>query len=181
MTSWNGNIFRVTGHLCGEFTGLRWIPTQRPVTWSFDVFFDLCLNKRLSKQSWGWWFGTPSLPLWRQNDAIRLCSLFVVRAVPYHKGWWVAVKFSWVHICCFLPCLRPRKLGIQRTVSLSKKWYSSQVEVEKYVQYGNLREYAVSFDFDTSWQMLKNGCTSTIISGMQPISNILPPFVEFHR
>ena len=21
MTSWNGNIFRVTGHLCGEFTG----------------------------------------------------------------------------------------------------------------------------------------------------------------
>ena len=25
-TSSNGNIFRVTGHLCGEFTGLRWIP-----------------------------------------------------------------------------------------------------------------------------------------------------------
>ena len=25
MTSWNGNIFRVTGHLCGEFTGPRWI------------------------------------------------------------------------------------------------------------------------------------------------------------
>ena len=22
----------------------------------FDVFFDLRLNKRLSKQSWGWWF-----------------------------------------------------------------------------------------------------------------------------
>ena len=39
MTSSNGNIFRVTGHLCGEFTG------------SFDVFFDLRLNKQLSKQS----------------------------------------------------------------------------------------------------------------------------------
>ena len=28
MTSSNGNIFRVTGHLCGEFTGTgpRWIP-----------------------------------------------------------------------------------------------------------------------------------------------------------
>ena len=26
MTSWNGNIFHVTGHLCGEFTGARWIP-----------------------------------------------------------------------------------------------------------------------------------------------------------
>ena len=34
-------------------------PSQRPVTWSFDVFFDLGLNKRLSKQSWGWWFETP--------------------------------------------------------------------------------------------------------------------------
>ena len=29
----------------GEF------PAQRPVTWSFDVFFDMHLNKRLSKQS----------------------------------------------------------------------------------------------------------------------------------
>ena len=35
-------------------------PSQGPVTRSFDVFFDLCLNKRLSKQSWGWWVGTPS-------------------------------------------------------------------------------------------------------------------------
>ena len=34
----------------GEF------PAQRPATQSFDVFFDLCLNKRLSKQWWGWWF-----------------------------------------------------------------------------------------------------------------------------
>ena len=47
----------------GEF------PTQRLVTRSFDVFFDLRLNKRLSKQSWGWWFEALSCPLWRQcND-----------------------------------------------------------------------------------------------------------------
>ena len=32
------------------------IPVQRPVTRSFGVFFDLRLNKRLGKQSWGWWF-----------------------------------------------------------------------------------------------------------------------------
>ena len=36
--------------LTGEF------PAQRSVTRSFDVFFDLRQNKRLSKQSWGWWF-----------------------------------------------------------------------------------------------------------------------------
>ena len=42
---------------------------QRPVTWSFDVFFDLRLNKLLSKQQSGWWFQMPSCPLWRHcND-----------------------------------------------------------------------------------------------------------------
>ena len=66
MTSSNGNIFRVTGPLCGEFTGPGEFPTQRPVTRSFDVFFDLRLNKRLSKQPWGWWFETPSWSLRRQ-------------------------------------------------------------------------------------------------------------------
>ena len=66
MMSSNGNIFRVTGPLCGEFTGPGEFPTQRLVTRSFDVFFDLRLNKRLSKQPWGWWFETPSWPLWRQ-------------------------------------------------------------------------------------------------------------------
>ena len=46
----------------GEF------PTQRSVTQSFGLCFDLCPNKRLSKQSWGWWFKTPSCPLWRQSN-----------------------------------------------------------------------------------------------------------------
>ena len=64
MTSSNVNIFRVTDTLwnspvTGEF------PSQRPVTRSFDVFFDLRLNKRLSKQSWGCWFEKPSRILWR--------------------------------------------------------------------------------------------------------------------
>ena len=45
---------------------------QRPVTRSFDVFFDLRLNKRLSKQSWGCWFETLSYPLWRHCNVMRL-------------------------------------------------------------------------------------------------------------
>ena len=47
ITSSNGNIFRVTGHLCGEFTGRRWIPRTKAsdaeLWWS-------ALNKRLNKQ-----------------------------------------------------------------------------------------------------------------------------------
>ena len=41
-------------------------PHKMPVTRSFGVFFDLRLNKRLSKQQWGWWIETPSWSLWRQ-------------------------------------------------------------------------------------------------------------------
>ena len=50
----------------GEF------PTQRPVTRTFDVFFDLRLNKRLSKQCRGWWFETLSCPLWRNRNVVLL-------------------------------------------------------------------------------------------------------------
>ena len=46
------------------------IPAQRPVTRSFDVFLDLRLNKRLSKQSWGWWFEPLSCPLWRHCNGV---------------------------------------------------------------------------------------------------------------
>ena len=49
-------------------------PSQRPVTRNFDVFFDLHPNKRLSKQWWGWWFETPSHPLWRHCNG--------------YMGWW---------------------------------------------------------------------------------------------
>ena len=55
----------------GEFSA------QRPVTQSFDVFFDLRLNKRLSKQSWwGWWFETLSRPLWRHYNIAYSGGLF---------------------------------------------------------------------------------------------------------
>ena len=65
----------------GEF------PSQRPVTQSFDVFFDLCLNKCLSKQSWGWWFEMPSCSWWCYCNVI--CALLLSdtsRFFPYPSG-----------------------------------------------------------------------------------------------
>ena len=47
-------------------------PAQRPVTRSFDVFFDLRPNKWLSKQWWGRWFKTPSSPLWRHCNECQI-------------------------------------------------------------------------------------------------------------
>ena len=54
----------------GEF------PAQRPVTWSFDVFFDLRLNKWFSKQSWGWWFETSSHSLWCHCNEKTVFNVF---------------------------------------------------------------------------------------------------------
>ena len=45
-------------------------PSQRPVTRSFDVFFDLRLNKGLSEQSRRRWFETPSRSLWRHCNVV---------------------------------------------------------------------------------------------------------------
>ena len=47
--------FVLTGPLCREL-----IPFKKANDAAFDVFFDLCLNKWLSKQSTGRWFETPS-------------------------------------------------------------------------------------------------------------------------
>ena len=66
-TSSNGNIILVISPLRWEF------PSQRLVTGHFDVFFDLVLNKRLSKQTKRWWFEMPLCSLWRPCNANKWC------------------------------------------------------------------------------------------------------------
>ena len=103
MTSSNGNIFRVTGHLCGEFTGRRWIPHKKASDAERWCFFHLCPNKRLSKQSWGWWFETPSHPLWRHcNDYMIFFDSL--------EHWWIALgiitlmTLFTIVVCCVIHC-----------------------------------------------------------------------------
>ena len=82
----NGNIFHVTGPLCGEF------PSQRPTTWSFDDFFNLHLNEWLSKQSWRRWFETSSCSLWCHYNiyivitCLNLHEILIWNSLP----WWVS-------------------------------------------------------------------------------------------
>ena len=56
-------------------------PAQRPVTRNLDISFDLRLNKHLSKQSWGWWFETPSRSLW------RLCNVPIWAQLLFREAW----------------------------------------------------------------------------------------------
>ena len=95
MTSSNGTIFHVTGHLCGEFAGLRWIPRTKASDAEFDVFVDLRLNKRRSKQSWDWWFETPSCPLWRHSNARDRRITIAGDSIALHK----AIDVTNVYFC----------------------------------------------------------------------------------
>ena len=79
----------------GEF------PTQRPVTQSF-VFFDLRLNKRLSKQWWGWWFETPSRPLWCfYNGSTYVTVLYIClrHAICFTASWTCYKESQIINIC----------------------------------------------------------------------------------
>ena len=77
METFSALLAICAGHspVTGEFS------TQRPVTRSFDIFFDLRINERLSKQSRGWWFQTPSRPLWRHSYVIREGWLKILRCL----------------------------------------------------------------------------------------------------
>ena len=68
----------------GEF------PSQRPVTRNFDVFFDLCLNKRLCKQSRRRWFETSSRSLGRHCNDMRVSLTY---------------RYCHVEIHCWMKCI----------------------------------------------------------------------------
>ena len=87
MTLWSGNAILTTSllhfSLWGKFNDRHWalftgnspvtaeFPSQRPVTRSFGVFFDVRLNNRLSKQSRRRWYVGPFCSFWRHcNMAI---------------------------------------------------------------------------------------------------------------
>ena len=83
--------------ICIHNDVIKWkhFPRYWPYVRSFNVSFNLALKKRLSEQSWGWWFETPSRSSWRH------C---------YDEMCWVSGKLCWLqapgHACAALgqPC-----------------------------------------------------------------------------
>ena len=81
--------------------------TQRPVMRSFDAFFDLRLNKRLSKHSWGWWFEAPSHPLWHHcNDIILNNWCVVYGAVSLQRGQFTLLDTVYSQVRCHYNAIR---------------------------------------------------------------------------
>ena len=85
MTSSNENISVLMAICARNPPVIGEYPSQRPLTRRFAVFFDLCLNKRLGEQWWGWWFETPLHPLWRHCNVRHLIpGNYYMSFVNYH-------------------------------------------------------------------------------------------------
>ena len=85
--------------ITGEF------PSQRPVTRSFDVFFDLYLNKRFSKQSWinGWVNNREAGDLRRHRGHYDVIVMYCIYcALQFVVTWVVAPIFMWYHMVWIL-------------------------------------------------------------------------------
>ena len=93
----------------GEF------PAQRPMTRSFDIFFDLRPKKRSNKQWWGWWFETPLCSLWRHRNEIGKTVL----PPSYRHNWNLHIWKD--YICIEMGPWVPIQYRIRRLIMRSHK------------------------------------------------------------
>ena len=107
MTSSNGNIFRIISPsyeenqpITGEF------PSQMSVTRSFDICFDVRLNKRLSKPSICWWSETPWQSSWRHCNVS--CSYEIEEHVLIVIPWSLSnstYPYAHTHTHIYIHCI----------------------------------------------------------------------------
>ena len=69
---WRHQMETFSALLAGNSPVTGDFPSRRPLTRGFNVFFDLHLNKRLSKQSIRRWFEAPSRSLWRHYNVATI-------------------------------------------------------------------------------------------------------------
>ena len=156
LAIWAGNSL-----FTGEF------PTQRPVTRSFDVFFDLRLNKRLSKQSWGWWFETPLRSVWRHCNELGKYETTQSRNTFQELCLW----FILGNILLMFYSLRPSDASVNYSIMMLVRFGDlSQSDCSKWVMWqvkdpqprpgwdGCLTWEKVAFIKCVIWLLFKNQC-----------------------
>ena len=177
MTSSNGNIFRVTGLLCGEFTGRRWIPCKGQ--WGGALMFSLIctLNKWLSKQWWGWWFETPSGPLWCPcNDIFFSRTLTLTIIHP----WIQALEcLSWVHpLACILPhqCFVVCNIILNHVIYkiwLQRNWIASSCKISPGISSINPNLFPSFYTVLPFWNIILNKFANIVEPGKAVLCNML--------
>ena len=90
--------------LCGQFTGHRWIYITKASDAGLWYVFDLCQNKHLTKQSWGWRFETPSRSLWRHCNALWVMNWKSVSITCINSQWPHMMTNIWVTLAQLMAC-----------------------------------------------------------------------------
>ena len=134
------------------------IPAQRPVTRSFDVFFDLRLNNRLSKQSWGWWSETLPCPFWRHcNEITHDISTVTIFVQIYSRQ---------AHWIINVPCRTQTWVLIPLLPFSWAKWNCDHI-LESWIQGIYLAKFDVKFDTLHCTNCIRNGtnvCSQSLIN-----------------
>ena len=107
-------------------------PAQRTGTRSFFVFFDLRMNKQLSKQSWGWRFGTPLLSLWRFCNSNPVWGLVLIiyrleaKKISFSCcvdsnfiSYEVLFESKWIEILQYMMTIAPNKFSCWAIITLT--------------------------------------------------------------
>ena len=143
MTLSNGNIFRTTGPLCGNSP----VNSPHKGQWRGDFVVS---NKGLSIKSWGWWFQTPSRPLWHHGNGFEwdrcvsnqcqilgLCSMGgdQNRALMKRK-------------CHFDEDLVKTQFPVQEVNNISAKWRHFWYSYLQYFQIAKTRHRSDTFALD---------------------------------
>ena len=105
VTSSNGNIFHVTGHLCGEFTGPRWFPRNKASDAELWYFFrsEAWLNGWVNNHEAGdlsrhrAHYDVTVMDVWSSQFRSRI---YMVPALESLNFVWISSKqILWYHFC----------------------------------------------------------------------------------
>ena len=154
MMSSNGNIFHITGLCEGNLLVTSGSPSQRPVTRNFDVFFDLHLNKQLSKQSRHWRVKMPSCSLWCHCNANKHQAIIHQTADPITFKCMIILN-----VCLMLQLLNKNK-------KLSKKngcWWTQCLSIWGMVI--SSKQYGLRLVLWVVWYIIK-------YTMLQPLNNV---------
>ena len=121
MTSSNGNIFHVTGPLCGEFTGERWIPLTKASAAELWCFLSSA-PEETSKQSIRRWFETPSPSLWRHQNVCWTPD----DLVPDICALWGACQFVIVTFCLHASVLSYHPETEQKWLPFCRRYFKPE-------------------------------------------------------
>ena len=155
----------------GEF------PAQRPVTRSFGVFFDLRLNKRSSKQSWGWWIETPSRPFWRHYNEANIWT----KCLEYWsiQSWPHAVD-SFTYVGTSSKARSPqfhRVVSSETNYDFSKSWRESMHynDVIMGAMASQITSHTIVYSTVIQAQIRKHqSCVSLAFAGNSPVTGEFP-------